>query len=40
MGDHYPYLFEGTERFCKPNYIANLTTNWNPSDLAFYYKKY
>lgn len=30
-GDHHPYLFEGTERFYKPNYVANLTTNWIPS---------
>jgi SAM-dependent methyltransferase len=30
-GDHHPFLFEGTERFFKPNYIANLTTKWIPS---------
>jgi SAM-dependent methyltransferase len=30
-GDHHPYLFEGTERFYKPNYVANLITNWIPS---------
>jgi len=30
-GDHHHYLFEGTERFFKPNYIANLTTSWIPA---------
>lgn len=30
-GDHDPGLFEGTERFFRPNYIGNLTTNWIPS---------
>ncbi len=30
-GDHHPYLFEGTERFFRPNYVANLTNNWIPS---------
>ncbi len=30
-GDHHPYLFQGTERFFKPNYVANLTTNWIPA---------
>jgi ubiquinone/menaquinone biosynthesis C-methylase UbiE len=30
-GDHHPYLFEGTERFFRPNYIANLTSKWIPS---------
>jgi ubiquinone/menaquinone biosynthesis C-methylase UbiE len=30
-GDHHHYLFEGTERFFKPNYAANLTTNWIPA---------
>ncbi len=30
-GDHDPGLFEGTERFFKPNYLANLITNWIPS---------
>jgi len=29
--DHHPYLFEGTERFFRPNYVANLTNNWIPS---------
>lgn len=29
-GDHHHYLFEGTERFFKPNYVANLTTSWIP----------
>jgi SAM-dependent methyltransferase len=27
-GDHHHYLFEGTERFYKPSYVANLTTSW------------
>ena len=30
-GDHHHYLFEGTERFFKPGYVANLTTSWIPS---------
>jgi SAM-dependent methyltransferase len=30
-GDHHRYLFEGTERFFKPNYVANLTTSWIPA---------
>ena len=30
-GDHHHYLFEGTERFFKPNYVANLTTSWIPA---------
>jgi SAM-dependent methyltransferase len=30
-GDHHHYLFEGTERFYKPSYVANLTTNWIPA---------
>ena len=30
-GDHHPYLFEGTERFFKPNYVANLTSSWIPA---------
>jgi SAM-dependent methyltransferase len=30
-GDHHHYLFEGTEKFFKPNYVANLTTNWIPA---------
>jgi hypothetical protein len=30
-GDHHHYLFEGTERFFKPSYIANLTTSWIPA---------
>jgi SAM-dependent methyltransferase len=30
-GDHHHYLFEGTERFFKPNYVTNLTNNWIPS---------
>jgi SAM-dependent methyltransferase len=30
-GDHHHYLYEGTERTFKPNYIANLTTSWIPA---------
>jgi SAM-dependent methyltransferase len=30
-GDHHHYLFEGTERFFKPSYVANLITSWIPS---------
>jgi SAM-dependent methyltransferase len=30
-GDHHHYLFEGTERFFKPSYVANLTTSWIPA---------
>ena len=30
-GDHHHYLFEGTERFFKPSYIANLTSSWIPA---------
>lgn len=30
-GDHHPYLFEGTERFFRPNYVANLTASWIPA---------
>jgi SAM-dependent methyltransferase len=30
-GDYHHYLFEGTERFFKPNYVENLTTSWIPS---------
>jgi SAM-dependent methyltransferase len=30
-GDHHHYLFEGTERFYKPGYIANLIASWIPS---------
>jgi SAM-dependent methyltransferase len=30
-GEHHHYLFEGTERFFKPNYVANLTTSWIPA---------
>jgi SAM-dependent methyltransferase len=30
-GDHHHYLFEGTERFFKPNYVANLTSSWIPA---------
>ena len=30
-GDHHHYLFEGTERFYKPSYVANLTAIWIPA---------
>lgn len=30
-GDHHHYLFQGTERFFKPNYVANITTSWIPA---------
>jgi SAM-dependent methyltransferase len=30
-GDHHPHLFEGTERFFRPSYIANLVSSWIPS---------
>jgi SAM-dependent methyltransferase len=30
-GDHHHYLFQGTERFFKPNYVANLITSWVPA---------
>lgn len=29
-GDHDPNLYEGTERFFKPNYIANIVSSWIP----------
>lgn len=29
--DHHHYLFEGVERFFKPNYVANLTSSWIPA---------
>jgi 2-polyprenyl-3-methyl-5-hydroxy-6-metoxy-1,4-benzoquinol methylase len=29
--EHHPSLFEGTERFFRPNYAGNLVTNWIPS---------
>jgi 2-polyprenyl-3-methyl-5-hydroxy-6-metoxy-1,4-benzoquinol methylase len=29
--EHHPSLFEGTERFFRPNYAANLVNNWLPS---------
>ncbi|MBI2680124.1 MAG: methyltransferase domain-containing protein [Candidatus Solibacter usitatus] len=29
--EHDPGLFEGTERFFRPNYIANLTSSWIPA---------
>ncbi len=30
-GDHHHHLFEGTERFFKPNYVGNLIANWIPA---------
>jgi len=30
-GDHNHHLFEATERFFKPNYVANLTSSWIPA---------
>ena len=30
-GDHHRHLFEGTERFFKPNYVANLVSSWVPA---------
>ena len=30
-GDHHHYLFQGTERFFKPNYVANLVASWIPA---------
>lgn len=30
-GEHAQCLFEGTERFFRPGYIANLTANWIPA---------
>jgi 2-polyprenyl-3-methyl-5-hydroxy-6-metoxy-1,4-benzoquinol methylase len=30
-GDHDHNLYEGTERFFKPNYVANLVSSWIPS---------
>lgn len=29
--EHHPSLFEGTERFFRPNYAANLVHNWLPA---------
>jgi SAM-dependent methyltransferase len=29
--DHDPNLYEGTERFFKPNYVANIVSSWIPS---------
>ncbi len=29
--EHHPALFEGTERFFRPNHAANLIANWLPS---------
>lgn len=37
-GDHHHYLFEGTERFFKPNYVANLTSRWIPALESVEYK--
>jgi SAM-dependent methyltransferase len=30
-GDHHHYLFQGTERFFKPSYVANLVASWIPA---------
>ena len=30
-GDHHPDLFVGTDRFFRPNYLANLTASWIPA---------
>ncbi|MEA2640212.1 MAG: hypothetical protein QOF51_1606 [Chloroflexota bacterium] len=30
-GEHHPMLFEGTERFFRPGYNANLVNNWIPA---------
>ena len=30
-GEHAPCLFEGTERFFRPGYAANLTSSWLPA---------
>ena len=30
-GDHHESLFEGTERFFRPNYAANLVASWIPA---------
>lgn len=30
-GEHHPDLFEGTERFFRPSYLAHLTTEWVPA---------
>jgi SAM-dependent methyltransferase len=30
-GDHHPDPFVGTDRFFRPNYIANLTASWIPA---------
>ena len=30
-GNHDPNLYEGTERFFKPNYVANIVSSWIPS---------
>jgi SAM-dependent methyltransferase len=30
-GDHDHNLYEGTERFFKPNYVANIVSSWIPS---------
>ncbi|MCE3550783.1 methyltransferase domain-containing protein [Pseudonocardia sp. RS11V-5] len=29
--EHHPDLFEGTERFFRPGYVANLTSEWIPA---------
>ena len=30
-GEHHACLFEGTERFFRPNYAANLVSSWIPA---------
>jgi hypothetical protein len=30
-GEHAHCLFEGTERFFRPGYLANLTSQWIPA---------
>jgi 2-polyprenyl-3-methyl-5-hydroxy-6-metoxy-1,4-benzoquinol methylase len=30
-GEHDPELFEGTERFFRPNYVGNLVSSWIPA---------
>ena len=33
-GDHHHYLYEGTERFFKSNYVINLKRNWIPASTS------
>lgn len=30
-GEHHPSLYQGTERFFKPNYVANIVNSWIPA---------